>query len=63
VTRQLGKFTHQIPSIAGAAPVVSMALNLAHGDTLMTAFTPWSPSPSAPSGSLPAMVTTILATS
>ena len=63
MTRQLGKLTHQILSIAGAAPVVSMALNLARGNTLMTVFTPWSPSPSAPSGSLPAMVATILATS
>jgi P-type Ca2+ transporter type 2C len=64
LTRQLGQLTRQILSVAGAAPVGSMALNLARGYTVMTVVTPpRSPSSSAPSGNLPAIVATILATS
>jgi hypothetical protein len=40
VTRQLGKLTHQILPVARAAPVVSMAPNLARGDIFTTVFTP-----------------------
>lgn len=40
LTRQLGQRTHQILPVTGAAPVVSMALNLARGDAFMTVFTP-----------------------
>jgi hypothetical protein len=40
LTRQLGQFTRQILPVAGSAPVVSIALNLARGDIFMTVFTP-----------------------
>jgi len=33
LTRQLGQFTRQILPVVGSAPVVSIALNLARGDT------------------------------
>jgi len=64
LTRQLGQLTRQIMPVAGAAPAVLMALYHARGDTVVTVVTPpRSPSPSAPSGNLPAIVATILATS
>jgi hypothetical protein len=40
LTRRLGQLTCQILPVAGAAPVVSMALCHARGDTVMTVFTP-----------------------
>ena len=48
LTRQLDKLTHQILWIAGVALVVSMALNLARGDTFRWSSPPRSLSRSAP---------------
>ena len=62
VTRQLGKLTHQILRVARAAPVVSMAPNLARGDIFMTVFTPTVTFAIGVLRNLPAIVTTILAT-
>ena len=53
LTRQLAKLMRQILSIVGAAPVVSMALYLARGDTFMRVLTVAIASPSAPSGTCP----------
>ena len=53
LTRQLGKLMHQILSIAGAASVVSIALDLARCDTFMWVLTVAIASPSAPSGACP----------
>jgi P-type Ca2+ transporter type 2C len=63
LTRQLGQLTRQILPVAGAAPVVSIAPNLARGDTVMTVFTPAVTVASGALRNLPAIVTTILATS
>jgi Ca2+-transporting ATPase len=62
LTRQLDKLTHQILWIAGVALVVSMALNLARGDTFTTVFTAAVAfAIGALPENLPAVVTTILA--
>ena len=62
LTRQLGKLTRQILWIAGVALVVSMALNLARGDTFTTVFTAAVAfAIGALPENLPAVVTTILA--
>ena len=62
LTRQLGKLTQEILWIAGVAQVVSMALNLARGDTFTTVFTAAVAfAIGALPENLPAVVTTILA--
>jgi Ca2+-transporting ATPase len=62
LTRQLDKLTRQILWIAGAALVVSVALNLARGDTFTTVFTAAIAfAVGALPENLPAVVTTILA--
>src|SRR5215467_13961822 len=62
LTRQLDKLTHQILWIAGVALVVSMALNLARGDTFTAVFTAAVAfAIGAIPENLPAVVTTILA--
>ena len=62
LTRQLDKLTQQILWIAGAALVVSMALNLARGDTFTVVFTAAVAfAIGALPENLPAVVTTILA--
>jgi len=62
LTRQLDKLTHQILWIAGVALVVSMALNLARGDTFTVVFTAAVAfAIGALPENLPAVVTTILA--
>jgi len=62
LTRQLDKLTHQILWIAGVALVVSMALNLARGDTFTAVFTAAVAfAIGALPENLPAVVTTILA--
>jgi Ca2+-transporting ATPase len=62
LTRQLDKLTRQILWIAGAALVVSVALNLARGDTFTTIFTAAIAfAVGALPENLPAVVTTILA--
>ena len=62
LTRQLDKLTRQILWIAGVALVVSMALNLARGDTFTVVFTAAVAfAIGALPENLPAVVTTILA--
>jgi P-type Ca2+ transporter type 2C len=62
LTRQLDTLTRQILWIAGAALVVSVALNLARGDTFTTVFTAAIAfAVGALPENLPAVVTTILA--
>jgi P-type Ca2+ transporter type 2C len=62
LTRQLDRLTRQILWIAGVALVVSMALNLARGDTFTTVFTAAVAfAIGALPENLPAVVTTILA--
>ena len=62
LTRQLDKLTHQILWIAGFALIVSMALNLARGDTFTVVFTAAVAfAIGAIPENLPAVVTTILA--
>ena len=62
LTRQLDRLTHQILWIAGVALVVSMALNLARGDTFTVVFTAAVAfAIGALPENLPAVVTTILA--
>src|SRR6185312_8865914 len=61
LTRQLAKLTKQILWIAGAALVISMAINLSRGDSFNTVFTAAIAFAIAaiPTG-LPAVITTIL---
>ena len=62
LTRQLDKLTRQILWIAGVALVVSVALNLARGDTFTTVFTAAIAfAVGALPENLPAVVTTVLA--
>jgi Ca2+-transporting ATPase len=62
LTRQLDRLTHQILWIAGVALVVSMALNLARGDTFTAVFNAAVAfAIGAIPENLPAVVTTILA--
>jgi P-type Ca2+ transporter type 2C len=61
LTRQLDKLTQRILWIAGVALVVSMALNLARGDTFTVVFTAAAFAIGALPENLPAVVTTILA--
>ena len=62
LTRQLDKLTRQILWIAGVALVVSVALNLARGDTFTTIFTAAIAfAVGALPENLPAVVTTVLA--
>ena len=62
LTRQLDKLTHQILWIAGVALIVSMALNLARGDTFSAVFTAGVAfAIGAIPENLPAVVTAILA--